>query len=232
MGLESASYISSLNTSNPTSSDFLSQTDDHLRLIKAVLKNTFPDADGPFPLRQIVPIGTIVMWSPTAGAVPTGYAVCSGQTVTRTDGAGTIVVPDLRDRFIVASGSSFSPGQVGGSNSYTTTAAGSHNHTGATGTTVLDINQIPSHTHTVNDPGHNHQVSVPAGSGISAGPTSSNSGGSTTNLTTTTSGTGITISATGGNEGHAHTVATDGTHTHLVEGIVPPFYSLLYIMKH
>lgn len=47
MGLEAATYIQDLVTTNPTSGDQKSQGDDHLRLIKAVLKNTFPSATGP-----------------------------------------------------------------------------------------------------------------------------------------------------------------------------------------
>jgi microcystin-dependent protein len=45
--LESGSYIDDLNVSNPANSDLLSAADDHVRLIKSVLKNTFPDFDGP-----------------------------------------------------------------------------------------------------------------------------------------------------------------------------------------
>lgn len=50
MGLESATYIDDLDSSNPTSSDQRKQGDDHLRLIKSVLKNTFPNADKAFRL--------------------------------------------------------------------------------------------------------------------------------------------------------------------------------------
>jgi hypothetical protein len=42
MPVESASYISQLNTSNPTASDNISEGDDHLRLIKSVLQTQFP----------------------------------------------------------------------------------------------------------------------------------------------------------------------------------------------
>lgn len=42
MGLESATYISQLDASNPLGSDPKSQGDDHLRLIKAAIKATFP----------------------------------------------------------------------------------------------------------------------------------------------------------------------------------------------
>ena len=45
MALESANYVSGLVATNPSGSDSISQGDDHLRLIKDVLKNSFPDAD-------------------------------------------------------------------------------------------------------------------------------------------------------------------------------------------
>ena len=43
MALESATYISGLVTTNPTGSDSISQGDDHIRLIKTVLKNSLPN---------------------------------------------------------------------------------------------------------------------------------------------------------------------------------------------
>lgn len=46
MPLESATYINSLNTSNPQETDPLSQADDHIKLIKTVLKTTFPYITG------------------------------------------------------------------------------------------------------------------------------------------------------------------------------------------
>lgn len=45
MALESATYVSGLVDTNPSGSDSISQGDDHLRLIKSVLKNTLPNAD-------------------------------------------------------------------------------------------------------------------------------------------------------------------------------------------
>lgn len=50
MGLEAATYIDGLVATNPTGSDQKAQGDDHIRLIKAVLKATFPSAAGPIPL--------------------------------------------------------------------------------------------------------------------------------------------------------------------------------------
>ena len=43
MALETATYISDLNASNPPGADPLSQADDHLRLIKSTVKATFPN---------------------------------------------------------------------------------------------------------------------------------------------------------------------------------------------
>ena len=45
MTVESASFISGLNASYPPGSDSISEGDDHLRLIKTVLKATLPNAD-------------------------------------------------------------------------------------------------------------------------------------------------------------------------------------------
>lgn len=47
MGLETATYISELDASNPIgASDPKGQGDDHLRLIKSTLQNTFPNVEG------------------------------------------------------------------------------------------------------------------------------------------------------------------------------------------
>ena len=46
MGLETGTYIDSLNTSNPGATDSVAQGDDHLRLIKSTIKNSFPNITG------------------------------------------------------------------------------------------------------------------------------------------------------------------------------------------
>jgi hypothetical protein len=48
MALETATYIADLNPTNPPGTDPVAQADDHLRLIKQVLQNTFPNQTGPF----------------------------------------------------------------------------------------------------------------------------------------------------------------------------------------
>ena len=52
MPLETASYISDLEPSNPVPTDGLGQADDHMRLIKATLKATFPKITGALSVTQ------------------------------------------------------------------------------------------------------------------------------------------------------------------------------------
>jgi len=87
MGLEAATYVGDLNTSNPVSGDNTSQGDDHLRLLKAVLQTTFPNADKAFRL-------------PDAVAKTANYTVLSTDlnkiiTVDATAGAATMTLPTL-----------------------------------------------------------------------------------------------------------------------------------------
>ena len=46
MALETGTYISDLNVSNPANTDGVTQADDHLRLIKSTVKATFPNITG------------------------------------------------------------------------------------------------------------------------------------------------------------------------------------------
>lgn len=67
-----------------------------------------------------IPSGCILMWSGSIDTIPNGWKLCDGSNDT----------PDLRNRFIVGAGESYSPGDTGGSN-----------------TVALTISQIPSHSH-------------------------------------------------------------------------------------
>lgn len=46
MALETGTYISDLNVTNPAATDGIGQADDHIRLIKSTLKSTFPSITG------------------------------------------------------------------------------------------------------------------------------------------------------------------------------------------
>jgi microcystin-dependent protein len=71
-----------------------------------------------------IPIGGIIMWS--GASSPTNWGLCNGATY------GSITTPDLRDRFIVGSGSSYAIGQTGGAS-----------------TVTLQTTEIPAHTHDI-----------------------------------------------------------------------------------
>lgn len=52
MSLENGNYINDLNPTNPSALDAKAEGDDHIRLIKKVLKNTFPGLTKPFGANQ------------------------------------------------------------------------------------------------------------------------------------------------------------------------------------
>ena len=65
MALETSNYIDDLVITNPTASDPISQGDDHLQLIKKVVKQSFPSVDG--AVHAIHPTSTEPATSLTAG---------------------------------------------------------------------------------------------------------------------------------------------------------------------
>lgn len=150
MALESATFINQLVSSNPTGADPKGAGDDHIRLIKNVLKSSFPNLTGAVTMTQaqlnqlgtpnlFVQPGMIVMWSGALNALPAGWLLCNG---TGTISTG-LSVPDLRDKFIGGAGASWAVRQVGGSFGHT------HPLSVAITPTALDISQIPSHSHDV-----------------------------------------------------------------------------------
>ena len=74
MGLETGNYISSLVKTNPVSSDNVSEGDDHLQLIKKILKQTFPvGSDGVGP-DQAVQVLIAKSSAPTVDTSASGHA--------------------------------------------------------------------------------------------------------------------------------------------------------------
>lgn len=76
MALETGTYISDLNDSNPTPGDPKSQGDDHIRLLKEAVLNSFPNIKGPMPVAhdQVASKNDIAQAQLTAelGDKPTG----------------------------------------------------------------------------------------------------------------------------------------------------------------
>jgi hypothetical protein len=125
----------------------------------------------------LLPSGTIVLWSGSVAAIPTGWVLCNGSNST----------PDLRNRFVVGAGSTYAVGATGGSADAITV---SHTHTATS--TVTD----PGHTHTTTINATNNQGGGPAwlfmGNGGSQGTGTHTSSSQTTGVTVAT-----TVASTG-----------------------------------
>lgn len=158
-----------------------------------------------------LPIGSIIMWSQNAGAIPAGYALCNGQTV------GGIVTPNLTGKFIKAS-TLGNTGVTGGSNDAT------HNHTGSTQGHQLTESQIPAHQHATSwgqDGGAKYGSTGESGQFGASGSDSNN----LEFLTSIVGGDGETL---GVSDPHNHIMSVDSTSI----DNQPEFYSLAFIMKY
>lgn len=260
MALESASFLNQLVAANPSGSDRVHQGDDHIRLLKAVLKATFPNLTGALTLTQdqlngiydhTVPMGVITLWYGADTACPAGWAVCNGQTIAKADGSGNVTLPDLRGRAAIGASADYAQGgtfgqatqalSAGAAGSHTHTAsgtsAGEHSHTGTVGSTALSVSQMPAHSH------GNGVADDDAGGIMWRGTQAAGVG---TGLKNDGSGPleGMTETI-GGGEGHAHTINSDGLHSHEITigadgshthsiapfSVIQPSLALHYIMK-
>lgn len=95
MGIESATYISDLNEEWPLGSDQKSTLDNHARLTKSVLKNTFPNLSA----------------AVTATAAQINAAVSSGGLSTISSSATSLSLSIATKSLTVETGKGFAPGQ-------------------------------------------------------------------------------------------------------------------------
>lgn len=224
MPLETATFINNLVASNPASTDTVSQADDHIRLIKQVLKTTFPNLNAPVTatpaqLNSAVPTGFIGMWSGSLATIPLGWGLCDGS-------AGR---PDLRDRFIVGAGNTYIIGTTGGANTVVLAESNipSHNHTFSGSGSASSAG---AHNHTLSDPSHTHTL-IKYNSETNG---ESNIGGSGNAGTYSTGSatTGITIAGVGD---HSHSITVSGVVGSTGGGVAhenrPPYYALAFIIK-
>lgn len=153
-----------------------------------------------------IPVGAILIYG--SATPPADHLLCDGSEVSRstysdlftvlgvTFGAGngttTFNLPDLKGR---------APMGVGTGSSLTARAMG--DKTG-TETHALITSEMPSHTHSVTDPGHTHTSSFIAAATVVGPHITRSSGAATTERTinTSTDTTGVTIADTGGDDAH------------------------------
>lgn len=173
-----------------------------------------------------------------------GWMICDGRTLSNanypelyevigttfgSNDAFTFKLPDLRGRVMGGAGqgsglTNRALGAVVGAETHTLTSnempshthsatssnAGGHNHGGWTNTEGL-------HSHTVNDPGHTHTQTTINDDFNNSGATppgfTADSAGSVTWSNINTATTGISLNSNGS---HAHTISTDGVHSHAI----------------
>jgi hypothetical protein len=258
MSLETATTLAGLVTTNPTSGDPEGQGDDHIRLVKTVLKAQFPGAalDGyniPITATEVelnyvhgvtsaiqtqfqgvVPIGGIIMW---AGAlIPANWYLCDGTNGT----------PDLQDKFIVGKSTTKAITTTGGTADAVVVA---HDHTASSTGSANFNTSTESGTHT-------HGFTT---GGISANHTHSYTAGGLTGGNVLASGysyktsDGIAANTGAVSSDHTHsgtTVTQSALHVHGVNGAVtvgttvaasgvtgvganlPPYYALAFIQRY
>ena len=105
MALETGTYVNSLVTSNPASTDGIAQADDHIRLIKSVLKNTFPNITGAVTVTETnLNNTTSIPSSLTDLSITDG----SASQVLQTDGSGNFSFVSLAEGVTYTGGTGIS----------------------------------------------------------------------------------------------------------------------------
>lgn len=96
-----------------------------------------------FATNALVPTGGIIMWSGDPTAVPTGWALCNGQTI------GTFLTPNLSGRFIVGFDSNSPSNPTNAPNDGKTTNYGAVANTGGETGHILTKAELPKHQHAI-----------------------------------------------------------------------------------
>ena len=221
MTVESATYVSGLNANYPPGSDTISEGDDHLRLIKAVLKSTLPNADEAINgvhtgTTAPSPTSSGQLWFDTSGAGDlkvrnkADSAFTSVDTTSTAFPAGIITLwsgssASIPGGWMLCDGTAPAPDLrdrfvVGATSSYAVDATGGSTTSGAH---TLTTAEMPAHNHSYYSRGFTGQDGTGASNQFSD---------------ETVLYYGGTGSAGGG-----------GAHSHAAT--LPPYYALCYIMK-
>ena len=166
-----------------------------------------------------LPVGTIVAYG--GNSAPTGWQICNGGS-TSTSALQTVLgqstVPDLRDRFIIGAGNSYSRHDTGGSKDATLV---SHSHTVDNHTHTFSGSGSHSHSHTTDNYVGRSNYAEPRNFGVGTDGNLNSTGG-------TTSAT-VTISISGNTGGS--TPGTNSQGSSATNANLPPYYALIYIIK-
>jgi len=108
MPIEAATYIADLNAANPLSGEFINEGDDHLKLLKSVLKASMPNITGPVTATHtelnLLDGLTAVVGTSTPGA----YALLATTTISGSpaaidylNGVSGVVIDATYDEYII-----------------------------------------------------------------------------------------------------------------------------------
>ena len=157
-------------------------------------------------------------------SAPSGWQICNGGTAS-TSALQTVLgqsnVPDLRDRFIVGAGSSYSSKDTGGSKD---------------AVLVTHTHNLQNHVHginlTTNNPGnHTHSYTFLQKNDGDSLDRGGNNAYSRTTTSATTSGAGGHTHTVSGNTGTPSTNTTDTLGESATNKNLQPYYALIYIIK-
>ncbi len=160
---------------------------------------------------DLIPAGSIIMWYGSSSSIPTGWALCDGNTYPRSNSSGTIITPNLSGRFVIPAGdnggSSYSAHDVGGQDAVSLSAGElpAHNHTGT-------ATSAGSHSH-----------DVPNAVSYTGDASNSNKNGK--------DGESLAISETGYAGNHSHSVTIYNAGSSVGHENRPKYYALAYIIK-
>ena len=222
MTVESATYVSGLNANYPPGSDTISEGDDHLRLIKSVLKSTLPNADEAINgvhtgTSAPSPTSSGQLWFDTSGTGDLKVRNKADSSFESVDTTSTALpagiislwygsIASIPSGWVLCDGvyagtPDLRDKFVIGAGTGATYAVGANAAMGNTGAHTLTTSEMPAHTHsylqrgfTKNDPGSGSQDFSDEGGSLNTG-------------------------SAGGGSSHTHT------------GSLPPYYALCYIMK-
>jgi hypothetical protein len=218
MGLETATTISGLQSTNPTLSDPLGQGDDHLRLVKSVLKSQFPGVGGQgfasvinakeAELNYLVGVTSPIQTqlnTLSAAVIPAGTRMVFAQAAAPSGWTKLTTWANHMLRVVSGTGG----GSFTGDSPILNDTVVSHTHTVTTGvesathTHTFTTSSNGDHVHTYNANNSTSQSAQSQGGGIAVGVVGANTG-------------------TAGAHTHTGTTAVDtGSHTHSGTTAVP-----------
>ena len=152
------------------------------------------------------PIGTIVAWAGASNNLPTGYQLCDGGASGTTELQAIVGanVPDLRDKFIIGAGNSYSVDATGGNKDAI----------------------VVQHNHGITDPGHDHRP-------IDANTVQSMEVGvnSTTEIFAPAQGSGVSINNASDTSSETTGISISNEGSSGNNANLPPYWALCYIIK-